>query len=1475
MDGISTLTDLKAKLDQQTTAGNLVLTSENSAAEKLTQFLYSLPAGQISITGAAVTLNGSGDKLTISGAVDEQWAIRGIGANGVHINRLTVEYTKPATSFEVRLKLEGNVQVGERAVSVSGVLGSDNQLDFTLPTRPTDSISLPAVANFISGNKLGSYLPVGVDFLGMVPLTSLEFSFGYTRAAVTQFSFTSDINAEWKIADSFASLKIVGITLNTKCYFTRQSGYRETLSGNIHGTLNLGQDFEVRLALQSQDDWEIEVLPADGNILPGLSALAGMIGGDALKNDIQTGLRNLKLDAISIDGVSLRVVQRKGLQSISVRGHITVDGIVFYIFTVLPNFTFHGDLSPSTPINLKTLIGKHFAGAEAFPEIALTRLGISAQPSAGQYEFYASITSDWQIRVGSVAIGVKEFNFDIVKQPNGITGLIESKFVIGDAEFDVIASHPETGAGWQFDGSTGPGQRLPIGKLVESLAGLFGEDIKEKLPKAVADLVIENLHVSFNTESKNFTYACESRFPVDANANVTLMVTIVLTSNKDSYEKNFVAHIEVDVASLPAPLHFDLKFVEEKDQGKTLDLFVATYSHTGGEQKLNLGDLIRSVVPYLPPPDWTHALDGISIDLKDALFAFSKNGEDKKFLFGLDIGAEFSLAKLPLVGKDFPPERTVGIENLQALIASKPFSAAEVKKLNDLIPTGVTKLPDKSKSAGARGESQDDAQTIALKQGFNVGATLKLGDAKQNLSLPVVASATSQKDDTTDSTSAQNAQATTTADNATWFKIQKSLGPIHLEQVGMQYRDAAVWFLLDAALGAAGLTLSLNGLSAGSPINEFRPRFKLRGLSVDYRNEALEIGGAFLKTNEKEYAGAAVLKVKQLTISALGMYREMDDGKPSMFIYAVLDYPIGGPSFFFVTGLAAGFGYNRALKMPAIDRVANFSLVENARGGAGMPKDIAAELQKMKGDITPAAGQHFLAIGLKFTSFKVVDSFALLTVSFGNHFEMNLLGLSTLVAPANAGNGTPPVAEAQLALKASFQPDKGFLGVQAQLTSNSYLLSKDCHLTGGFAFFSWFAGSGHDGDFVLTLGGYHPRFSKFAHYPTVPRLGFNWQVTPELSLKGDAYFALTASALMAGGHLEADWRSGPVHAWFKLGADFLIAWKPYHYHIDAYIDMGAEVTFEFFGTQHITIDVGADLHIWGPEFTGEATIHLWIISFNISFGVGARQKPSKIGWDEFRSSFLPENRETTRQAVKKYDVLSLAVTGGLIGKEPQGKADYLGIVDPKRFSLAINTLIPVNDAKYVYKSPDGKDDKKPIETGPRSFTKCGIAPLDVKAKALNSTQTITILCNGAAVGENTFKYRPILKKVPVALWGESMSPELNGNQFVENALCGFEIQVAAEPAAGGSVETEQAKLQAEHSGKQLSCRWESAEPFVAKEFKTEKDRKDELQKAFEDGATGRQTMLASLGFTEEEIKKIGLSKTHTKDFLIAPQIEKV
>src|SRR5258706_7110416 len=306
------------------------------------------------------------------------------------------------------------------------------------------------------------------------------------------------------------------------------------------------------------------------------------------------------------------------------------------------------------------------------------------------------------------------------------------------------------------------------------------------------------------------------------------------------------------------------------------------------------------------------------------------------------------------------------------------------------------------------------------------------------------------------------AAGVTSADNAKWFTLEKSFGPVHFNRVGVKYQDAAAWFLLDASLSLAGLTLSLDGLAFGSSLSKFDPKFDLHGLGIDYRTGAAEIGGAFLRTEGKlsdgttydEYDGAAVIKTEELTLSALGSYAILEEkdsrgilhNNPSLFIYAVLDYPLGGPSFFFITGLAAGFGYNRSLIVPPVDRIAQFPLVSAAVNGASPPqnvKELTATLTQLAQYIHPEIGEIFFAIGIKFTSFQIIDSFVLLTVAFGNELEINVLGLSTMIQPPPVP-GEPaitPLAEVQMALKATFIPAQGFLGISAQLTSASYIIS--------------------------------------------------------------------------------------------------------------------------------------------------------------------------------------------------------------------------------------------------------------------------------------------------------------------------------------------------------------------------------------------------------------------------------------------------
>ncbi|NIM12079.1 MAG: hypothetical protein GTO45_25255 [Candidatus Aminicenantes bacterium] len=976
--------------------------------------------------------------------------------------------------------------------------------------------------------------------------------------------------------------------------------------------------------------------------------------------------------------------------------------------------------------------------------------------------------------------------------------------------------------GWQFIGSTGTDQQIPIGSLITDIVEKF--EVDQTLPAPLTGLTIENLYVSFNTKSKDFTFSGRADFPINGT-NFDIKINIAITHLQEGgFEKRFGGHLTIGTT---IPLQFDLVF----DKNPEKSLMLAGY-HDAAGHNISLKDLLQSLMGDVKIPDV------LTFSLNDALLVYDKESTatTSKQLFVAHIGSGIDLSNLPLIGKLFPPNQTINLA-YQILVTSTDFSKEIIAAVNTLMPEGISTLAN----------DKDISERLSL------ATSIQLGSETIQLDLPVVVNQ--------DPTAENPDPVKSTADSVEpkWFNLKKTFGPVHFNRIGVTYKESKLKFLLDASLAAGGLTISLDGLSVSSPLTRFEPQFDLKGLGIDYTNDALEIGGAFLRQHivdgnreYDEYDGLAIIKLEKFTIGAIGSYAYVDN-HPSLFIYASINEPIGGPAFFFVTGLSAGFGYNRSLRIPSIDNVASFPLVADAMKGETPPtnagKDfLAAKLAALRDYIPPTPGEMFLAVGVKFTSFKLIESFALLTLSFGNRFEIDLLGISTLIVPPQQAK--TPLAEIQMAFKATYVPDEGFLGVNAQLTPHSYILSKDCRLTGGFAFYSWFSGE-HKGDFVTTLGGYHPEFNVPSHYPVVPRLGFNWIVNDHFHIKGDAYFALCPHALMAGGHLEAVYESGSFKAWFKEGADFLVAWKPYHYDANIYADIGASLTYHFFGTHHITIQVGANVHIWGPEFGGDATVKIWILTFHITFGDQSSQQPGPIDWNTFRNSFLPG--DTTK-------ICSVVAAGGLV---TQGSdSNDLGVVNPKELILRTDSVIPTKRASV------------PLEAD-KVNTNFGIGSMEISANDLKSTQTITIQRkenNTWKTLKTDFSYKPILKKVPAGLWGTQLNPPLNGARFIDNALTGFEITPAKSPCPGQTKPVNRDYFKYETHAVKNSFGWEERKPFNPSK-PSDDDPRAKINRTIMETATStkRSNLLQALGVDWP----IDLNDRAADDFLFVPQIQEV
>jgi beta-lactamase superfamily II metal-dependent hydrolase len=611
-----------------------------------------------------------------------------------------------------------------------------------------------------------------------------------------------------------------------------------------------------------------------------------------------------------------------------------------------------------------------------------------------------------------------------------------------------------------------------------------------------------------------------------------------------------------------------------------------------------------------------------------------------------------------------------------------------------------------------------------------------------------------------------------------WVSIQKSLGPLMLNRVGVSYQTKQLWLFLDATLAMGGLLIQLEGLGCGLVLDQLMkgnidPAVQLNGLGVGYSAGMVTIGGSFFKNvppledTNYSYSGAVVVGAAGFNLAGIGSYAQLRSGHPSVFMFAQANSAegFGGPPYFYIKGLSGGLGYNWQLRLPEQDEVVTFPLVQGANrvpalGNQNLLEQSLAVLAALEGKgqtadkkpwLTPRLGENWLAVGINFSTFELVNSQALLVAELGKEFQLGLLGRSWMQLP-QAG---PPLAYVEMGLEAVLKPASGFFGVSAVLSRNSYVLDPACHLTGGCAFYTWFAGE-HAGDFVVTLGGYHPNFdlAAHAHYPKEPRLGFNWKVNNNLSLSGESYCALTPSCIMAGGALNAVFQSGDLRAWFKAYADFLMNWKPFHYTAEIHVQVGASYKLNMaLTTKTLHAELGADLSLVGPPLHGRAHVQWWVISFTIEFGPKPRQTAfPAISWDEFKT-LLPHPRAVTSAGVRaianadaqqqKIEICNVQVTGGLIRQETDGT----WVVRADEFSFATESAIPITAIEL-------KDEMTTLAI-PQAQNPPPLAIKPMQQHNITSSHAVLIQSLQGQQKAAPWQASLVKRNVPDALWGDA------------------------------------------------------------------------------------------------------------------------
>ncbi|MFB9248213.1 DUF6603 domain-containing protein [Sphaerisporangium melleum] len=1073
-----------------------------------------------------------------------------------------------------------------------------------------------------------------------------------------------------------------------------------------------------------------------GAFAAALEDLGRRFGGDAVWRSAQEGLRDFGFDLGDVAGFDYRLTRGREaaytVTSVAVVADLDIKKLPLEVAVWLPDLRVTGRMRGDKPIGAGSLLESFGIPAGELPaELSIGDLSFAAT-LGDAYIVRMRVTGLWSIGPVAITSLSLDLSYNSVEK---FVAHISGTVAIGSSLGLEVSAAKGFGAegGWIFQGGLAAGAELGVAEV----AGALG---LTNVPGPVKSLELTTVWFSHTTGAGAGVYdvTCRGDMMIAEGVRASLDVTI----NRDASGTRYAGTLDVDGFA------FDVVFDED---GSGIDVVAATFRGSDAGTEI----VLRDWVAHLSPDLAAEVPDSLRIGLKDAKFVRVKPVDGPaRFLIGIDLSADIDLSRLPLVGGFLSVVGTLSVQNLQVLYSSGDIAPQAVSVVNGLL-SGLVPLPTAGLKAGvaALAELRIGSETTSVALGVPSANAPASRGGGQTGTPAVPDTGTPGPQNAPDPSGVPSAPAS----NVHWISVQKKLGIVQINRVGVMYQHNVLLFALDAAVAVGPLSLSFDGLAVGSPLNRFEPTFNLSGLGIGYSAAPVVIAGALLHLPEDQlapdvafqYDGAATIALPNFSLGAVGSYAQLTDGEPSLFVFAQLEGPLLELPPILVTGLMAGFGFNRELALPSAEEVSGFPLLVLNKQGPGSDQGRPSQvLEVLEGRepavaggrprqwIAPRQGSYWLALGVEFSAAEVVNAKVLLAVEFGQELTLAVLGLATLQLPLPAESARTYVY-AELGVEAVIRPAHGSVEVARQLSPASYVLTPDCHLTGGFAAVVWFGSNPNAGQFVVSLGGYHPAFQPPASYPRVPRLGIDWAVSSSVSIKAQTYLAVTPSCAMAGGRLDVVFHAGPLRAWFTAQADLLLSWRPFHFAASVSVSIGVSLQVDvWFVHKTLTASVGAILELWGPPTGGHVSAHILGFTVTVDFGPGPAESGSKtLQWPEF-AGMLPGPA----------DMVTIAPVSGL-DKTMDGTDGKVWLVRARDLRFFTQAAIPA------------------------SHLRTGADPLASPGSADGPLVDVRPMKRGGLVGEHRLKLyfqnqlaptdgwmlTPRTRNLPASLWGTPLT----------------------------------------------------------------------------------------------------------------------